>query len=378
MAAKRAYLPETPEELTAEWLSTVLGGDITAVKQTPLGDGQGFMGDILRLDLETNNSTLPRAIVAKLPKKSNRVMGELLGVYEREIMFFREFGDKVPIHIPDLYFSEFDRDKGSENQEEILRAVDKLPTFLNKVISVVGTAIAAAKKRRYMLLIEFFGDMRPGDQLAGLDVAECEQVLRAIAPMHRQYWRSPELQEHFWLLALDVDARIRHGMFLQHAQRYAQIMGPQVSAQLDWMREHGEALMRAFVEEAPPTLLHCDLRLDNVVFDGDDCAFIDFQLVRRGPAAYDVAYFLSSALREEATAEQEMELLKRYHAALNVADYSFDALLRDYQRAVLIVLAGLSSTDDVDFANERGANMMAAWLRRLQARAASVDPSSLL
>ena len=136
--------------------------------------------------------------------------------------------------------------------------------------------------------------------------------------------------------------------------------------------------MRSFVEEAPSTLLHCDLRLDNVVFDGDDCAFIDFQLVRRGPAAYDVAYFLSSALREDATAEQEMELLERYHAALNVADYPFEALRRDYQRAVLIVLAGLSSTDDVDFANERGADMMAAWLRRLQRRAASVDPGTLL
>lgn len=378
MAAKREYLPETPEELTADWLSAALGGEVAAVAQSSLGDGQGFMGDILRLDLESNDPAVPRSLVAKLPKKANRVMGELLGVYEREIMFFREFGDKVPIHIPQMYYSEFDRDKGSENQEEILRSLDKLPRFLNKVISVVGTAIAAAKKRRYMLLIEFFGDMRPGDQLAGLEVAECQQVLSAIAPLHRQFWQSTELEDHFWLLALDVDARIRHGMFLQHADHYAATMGPQVASQLTWMREHGEALMHQFVQDAPVTLLHCDLRLDNVVFDGNDCAFIDFQLVRRGPAAYDVAYFLSSALHEDASVAEEQALLEHYHAALNLADYPFDVFKRDYQRAVLIVLAGLAGSAAIDFSNERGANMMAAWLRRLASRAVNIDPERLI
>jgi len=377
MAGKRPNLPETPEELTAEWLSTALGGKVQAVEQTPLGDGQGFMGDILRMDLQSADPAVPGSIVAKLPKKSNRVMGELLGVYEREIMFFREFGEHVPIHIPKVYFSEFDRDKGSENQEEILRAVDKLPKFLNKVISVVGMAIAAAKKRRYLLLIEFFGDMQPGDQLAGLSAAQCEQVLRAIAPLHRQYWQSEDLRNHFWLLPMDVDARIRHGMFMQNVEQYAQAMGPEVASHLSWLRDNGEALMHRFTEQAPTTLLHCDLRLDNVVFDGDSCAFIDFQLVRRGPAAYDVAYFLSSALREEYGEEDEARLLQVYHQALDVPDYSYTDFERDYQRALLLVLGSLSSTGDIDFSNERGASMMAAWLQRLKTRAARVDPANL-
>lgn len=377
MAAKRPYLPETPEELTASWLSSALGGEIRAVVQTPLGDGQGFMGDILRLDLEAEDTAIPRALVAKLPKKANRVMGELLGLYEREIMFFREFGERVPIHVPRLYYSEFDRDKGSEKQEEILRAVDRLPRVFSKVISGLGTAIAAAKKRRYLLLIEYFGDMRPGDQLAGLSVPECRQVLGAIAPLHRRYWQSPELDNHFWLLAMDVDARIRHGMFLQHAEQYETVLDSELAPQLRWLREHGEGLVRQLVQQAPVTLLHCDLRLDNVVFDGEDCAFIDFQLVRRGPAAYDVAYFLSSALREDATASEEQALLEHYHRALAVPDYAFETFQRDYERAVLTVLAGLASASDIDFANDRGARMMAAWLRRLQRRAVSIDPTRL-
>ncbi|MBT7335488.1 MAG: phosphotransferase [Gammaproteobacteria bacterium] len=378
MASRQIFLPETPEAVSREWLSDVLGGEIIAVSQTPLGDGQGFMGDILLLDIVSEDPAIPSRVVAKLPKKANRVMGELLGVYEREIMFFRAFGEHLPVRIPRIYYSEFDRDKGSEKQAEILRALDKLPGFMNKVISALGTIIAAAKKRRYVLLIEFFGDMQPGDQLAGLDVARCQQVLRGIAPMHRQYWGSTELDDHFWLLEMDIDARIRHGMFLQHAQRYAQAMGPEVVPHLNWMREHGEALMRAFVADTPATLLHCDLRVDNVVFNGEACAFIDFQLVRKGPAVYDVAYFISSALPAEASDEEEEQVLRTYHSALGVADYDYAVFKRDYQRALLLILAGLSGATDVDLANDRGAEMMQAWMNRLKARVRSIDLTSIL
>jgi len=378
VATERAALPETPQEITAAWLSSVLGAEVQAVSQTPLGDGQGFMGDILRLDLTTDDPGLPSALVAKLPKKANRVMGELLGVYEREIMFFRSFGGRLAIRIPQHFFSDFDRDKGSEKQAEILQAVDKLPRFFSKLIGWAGTAIAAAKKRRYLLLIEFFSDLQPGDQLLGLDAAGCRRVLAAIAPLHRQFWGSEELHQHFWLLPLDVDARIRQGMFRQHASAYAQRLGPALNGHIDWLLKHGETLMRRFTAEAPMTLLHGDLRLDNVIFDGDDCAFIDFQLVRRGPAAYDVAYFISSALQADADADAEEALLRDYHTRLGDADYAFDRFRRDYHRALMIVLAGLASTGEVDFANERGAAMMAAWLERLKARVLLVDPQHLL
>jgi Ser/Thr protein kinase RdoA (MazF antagonist) len=377
MADKRGYLPETPQEITADWLGSALGATVSNVEQQPLGDGKGFMGDVLRLDIDTDDSRLPRSLVAKLPKKANRVFGELLGVYEREIMFFREFGESLPIRAPKLWFSEFDRDKGSEKQEDILRSLDRMPKFLGSAIGVIGTFIAARKKRRYMLLIEFFQDMQPGDQLAGLEPARCAQVLRSIAPLHQKYWQAPQLDGHFWLLPLDIDARIRHGMFLQHLDRYGTVLGERVASHLAWLRDHGEALMRTFFADAPVTLLHCDLRLDNVVFGGDECGFIDFQLVRKGPAAYDVAYFMTSAMREDASADEEETALRAYHEALAVPQYTYEEFKRDYQRALMVVLAGLAGADDVEFGNERGENMMAAWMRRLTARAANVNPADL-
>lgn len=376
--ANREFLPETPVEITADWLSTVLGGKVSSSQYRELGAGQGFMGDVLRVDIESADPDLPAQLVAKLPKKENRVFGELLGVYEREIMFFREFAEDLPIRAPRMYFSEFDRDKGSEKQGEILRSLDNVPLFLNGVIGFVGALIAGAKKRRYMLLIEYFGDMAPGDQLAGLDAEACAQVLRSIAPLHREFWLSEKLQGHFWLLELDIDARMRQGLFNKHAKRYAKVMGPKVADHLVWLKEHGEQLLRRLVADAPTTLLHCDLRLDNVIFDGDECAFIDFQLVRHGPAAYDVAYFMSSALHEDASAADVDVALRAYHDELAVPDYDFATFKRDYERALMVVLCGLASADDVEFGNERGETMMAAWLRRLVARVAAVDPENLL
>ena len=378
MAERVEYLPETPEELTAEWLSQVLGGEVTQVNQTVLGDGIGFMGDVLLLQIDSPDPNVPAKVVAKLPKKANRVMGELLGVYEREIMFFREVGGRVPLRIPKTYYSEFDRDAGSEKQGEILAQVDKLPLFLNKAISVVGNFIAAQKKRRYMLLIEYMDDFQPGDQLAGLDAADCSLVLREVAALHAHFWNSDAIDGYFWLLDVDVDARIRHGMFAQHVDVFEQSIGHTVKPHLDWLRENGVHLLHNFAAHAPKTLLHHDLRLDNVLFSGEHCAFIDWQLVRAGPAAFDVAYFITSALHEDASDADVDRLLQDYHQALNVAEYSFAQLKDDYHRGLMLVLSNLSSVDDVELGDGRGAQMMQAWFRRLAARCQSVDLNCLL
>ena len=383
-SAKEVYLPETPEELTAEWLSSALGHSVSEVQQTDLGDGQGFMGDVLRLELQ-GDASLPSSVVAKLPKKANRVMGELLGVYEREIMFFRDFAPEVPVRIPKVYFSEFDRDAGSEKQGEILRAIDKMPLFLSRPINYLGRKVAAAKQRRYMLLIEFLDGMRPGDQLAGLDETGCALVMRNIAQLHRHYWgdfapaADQSSGQHFWLLPLDIDARLRHGMFKTNFAQYAAQAPQHVVAHLEWLKLQGETLSRRFTMETPNTLLHCDLRLDNVVFADTECAFIDWQLVRTGPGVYDVAYFLSSALDETAGQDVVNNLLLTYFDALGTQPgYDFSRMRKDYERALLIVLANLSGAGEVDLSNERGAAMMSAWMRRLWARLDGVDPNRLL
>lgn len=262
--------------------------------------------------------------------------------------------------------------------EKILRFLDRMPRFLVGAIAAAGARIAAGKQRRYVLLIEDLAPMQPADQLAGLDGEGCKRVLESIAPMHRHFWGGERLRGHFWLLPQDVDARLRHGRFRQNRERFAATLDAGLGSTLEWLDPNGEALVRRFVAEAPETLAHCDLRLDNVMFGDEGCAFIDWQLLRRAPAALDVAYFMSGALHEACGADVERDVLGHYHRALGIGDYDFATFERDYRRAMLMHLAMLASADEVDLGNDRGGAMMQAWMRRLTARVRDIDPVAVM
>jgi hypothetical protein len=373
-----AEIPELPEQLTAQWLSNALGWSISAVDQKVLGKGQGFLGDIIRLHLTTDARDAPASVIAKLPKKANRAIGEMLGVYEREILFFQELSAQVPARTPHVYFSHFDRDAGSEKQKQILRAFDRMPGFLTPLIGTLGAKVAAGKKRKYLIIMEDLGDLEVGDQLAGASVEQCAQVLEHIASTHRLFWNSSQLADKFWLLPMDIDSRMRHGMLKKSLPAFRSIAAPEMQPYLDWLEAHGVTLMKSFARDAPQTLVHCDLRLDNVCFGTEGCAYLDWQLTRAGPAAYDIAYFLGGALAPETTASQERELVREYHRKLDVTDYSFESFWRDYQRGLMLTVSSLSPTEDIEIDLGRGQAMMSRWLERLTARLQHVEVSGLV
>ncbi len=377
-AETRPEIPEHPEQITAEWLSGALGVPIQGVERQILGEGQGFLGDIVRLHLDTDAEGLPPSVVAKIPKLANRPIGELLGVYEREARFFDDFGANVPARIPRIYYSDCDPDDDSPDPKEILEKVDALPGFTHGFVAWLGKRISGNKNRRHVLIMEDLKSFEVGDQLAGASVERCRRVLEAFAAIHRRFWGCDSLDESFWLVPLALDARIRAGVFRKSAKALREVAPPGLEPYVEKLRSLGGELVRRLASEAPRTLIHCDLRLDNVCFDGDDIAFLDWQLVRSGPAAYDVAYFLGGALEPEVSAEAEQRLLRIYHDALGVDDYAFDRFQRDYQRGLLASLAALAPTSDVAIDEGRGQELMHRWRLRLKARLDHVDLNALV
>jgi hypothetical protein len=371
-------IPEMPEELTSDWLSGALGWPISAVERQVLGKGQGFLGDIVRLHLTSGDPDTPASVIAKLPKKANRATGEMLGVYEREIMFFKDLAKQVPARTPQILYSYFDRDAGSEKQKQILKFLDGMPRFMIPLIATMGARVAAGKNRKYLLIMEDLGNMEMGDQLIGASIEQCAQVLEHIASTHRSFWNSSKLEEQFWLLPMDIDTRMRHGMLKKSLPSFREIATQNLQPHLDWLEAHGAALMKSFTRDAPKTLVHCDLRLDNVCFDADGCVYLDWQLTRSGPAAYDIAYFLGGALPPETTSSQERELVRDYHCELDVTDYPFDDFWRDYQRGLMLTLTSLAPTEDVEIDEGRGQDMMDLWRERLAARLQHVELGTLL
>ena len=385
-------IPERLDDLTPEWLTAALrqtgelapAGEVTSVEREIVGEGEGFLGDIARLTLGYEGGEGPATVIAKLPKLANRAMGELLGAYERESCFYDELARDLPLATPRMYYGDFDRDVASERQEAALKLADRTPRFLAGRMTQFGKWVSGRKKRRYILLLEDIGDAEPGDQLTGVSPERCATVLAAVARMHAKFWSSPAVENRFWLIPLSIDARIRNGLFQDSQpvflEQFGHLVDDGFARALSWAAEHGVEAVQTLQRNAPVTLAHCDLRLDNVAFrDGDPIVF-DWQLVRRGPAAYDVAYFLSGA-SPDLTREDEGELLRGYLAALEelgVRGYSFEAFERDYHLGLLTAMQTLTATDQMDMGDGRGIALMEAWYRRLGARVAGIDLGGLL
>jgi thiamine kinase-like enzyme len=167
---------------------------------------------------------------------------------------------------------------------------------------------------------------------------------------------------------------MRHSMFKGSRSAFSDVFGVELEERLaPYLRplpDQGLDMLRR-LNQAPTTLLHCDLRLDNLFFRDDEVIFIDWQLVRRGPAVYDVAYFLSSALDQDAGRTVVEGLLEAYMEELRaggVDGYTMDDLLRDYRLALQVVLMTLSTVDQVDLGDGRGIDLMRGWISRLHGR----------
>ena len=311
-------------------------------------------------------------MIAKLPKLANRAMGELLGAYERENMFYTDMAASLPLATPRMYYGDFDRDKASEKQEQILRAANRMPRWLNNSMMGLAGRIAAGKKRRYILLLEDI-QAEPGDQLKGASVERTASVVESIAKAHAMFWNQ-SLTDRFWLLPLNIDSRMRHGMYKNSQPSFREVFASEITAGLghfaDVVVDRGAAMLDELCT-APPTLVHCDLRLDNVFFRDEEVVIFDWQLVRRGPAAYDIAYLLSGALGVDTTTRDIEALLSTYHRALGrggVGDYDFQRFKRDFTLGLHTVLLSLASIYQVDLGDGRGVELIRGWIQRLHAR----------
>jgi thiamine kinase-like enzyme len=314
----------------------------------------------------------------------------MIGVYEREILFYQETAPDLPTRTPEIYYGALDRDASSEKQGEILSVLDKLPLWMNKSISGLGLWVAGRKQRRYLLLMEDLSDIAVGDQIKGASLADTEAVIRTIAHTHAQYWKSSKLEDRFWLVSLGISARMRHGMFRnslgEFRERFSHLFAQGLDRPIDWLIDNGTDLTRALVADAPETLVHGDLRLDNVFFSSDSAeepVIIDWQLVQRGPGIYDVGYLISGAVDPATTRAEVTGLLEAYRDALaehGVTDYPFEALERDYQRSMLAILQTLSTTGQLEMGegDDRGVTLIDLWIERLFARVKQIDPATLL
>ena len=340
-------MPVQAADLTTTWLSEVLGARVDAFALDDIGTGAGIFGEIVRVRLQGDPS-LPPTLVAKFPTTdpNNRPTGDALGIYEREVRFFRDIAPTTGLRLPRAYVAEFDAAAGA-----------------------------------YVLLLEDLSRFEMGDQVEGISVARAERVIDGLVGLHADWWERPELFALAWLPSsadpvylAAVPAIYAAGLPVLERD-WAERVGPAAISLARELAPAFEDVVRR-TGRGPSTFLHTDTRLDNFFFDGDDPIFIDFQLAVRGRGPADVAYLIGSSMNEPDQVHWE-RLLRRYHDGLlarGVTAYPWEQCLRDYRESVLYyVCSPMSLIGTFDSGNERGARMTERFVMRFMHHAVGCD-----
>jgi hypothetical protein len=215
------------------------------------------------------------------------VITELAGITKAEVRFYRDLAEEMPVRVP-----------------KMTRARHRPWTFELVIEDLVSAGCTL---------------LRPG---AALDLDRTRQVLEILARLHGTFWEDPRLDTSLrWL----TDLRRRE------VRLGNQLAGPLMSLGLvkagplvppavrDGARRYAEERARVMTRlaEGPRTLVHHDCHPGNLFFTADgEPGLLDWQLVRTGSWASDVAYLLATALSAPDRRTHGRSLIKHYLAAL--------------------------------------------------------------
>ena len=352
--------PRQVTEITPSWLTAVLrdGGAIGAASITdvaiePIGRGVGFLGQLarLRLTYDKPETGAPASLIGKFPTldPGGRQICQMFQFYEREVRFYRELAPRVPIRVPRCYGSVMD-----------VPADD------------------------YLLLLEDLGALPMGDDATGCTAAEAEHAIRAIARVHAAWWERPGLAALEWVPMGNAPVhQIAEPAYQQSLEPFLALFGDHLSARMratsEKMQTHVVDLLNT-LSVPPLTLAHGDYRLDNLFFDRDDVAAIDWQIAFRGRGVFDVAYFLSGCLAPDVRRTEEARLVRLWHEiASSRSGESFEQAFLDYRRAVLYChVYTVIATGSLNPSNERGMAVFRAWLERRSTAIEDLDAAELM
>jgi hypothetical protein len=317
-------LPEVVTDIDCEWLTGALraGGvlrdaRVRELQATLIGEGAGLTGQLARLEVAYDESSpeLPSTLIIKGPTLSAdlRAFFFMAGIYAVEAGFYRDLASRTPLRTPRCYFSEIDPAGG-----------------------------------RFILLLEDLAPARPGDQLKGASLDEAELAVTNLARLHAAFWGDSGLTSLPWLRAHDHAERLG---FLQGAfpATYKLALAKAEGLAGRALREVCDMLLPNIGGLAkigngqPPTLLHGDFRLDNLMFGRGPAGFaaVDWQLTTRGPGPSDLAYFLTGSLRPADRRAWESRLMRLYCDELAAAGVSLaiEECERQIRAAFLLQMA---------------------------------------
>ncbi|MET0701506.1 MAG: phosphotransferase [Mycobacterium sp.] len=285
---------EKPADVTAEWLTAVLGATVSDFAVERIGTGQ--MSECYRLTLTyapEAPQNAPASVVLKVAAgdQTSRQTGLALGLYEREVRFY----------------------------------TDIAPRLAADATGPVAACHHAAFDPATGVFDLVLGDAAPavvGDEIRGATIEQATLAVHELGVLHAQLLGDESLADSEWLnREAPITADLIAMLYAGFSDRYAESLTPE-------QRTVCESLVAAFdgylaaegADDRLRGLVHGDYRLDNMLFGqaGADrpLTVVDWQTATWGPALTDLAYFLGCALPVSVRREHHDALLRTYHDAL--------------------------------------------------------------
>ena len=302
-------------------------------------------------------SEAPASLIVKLPPRgeSDLETARRLNLFEIENRFYAELAPQAGVRVPLCFYNDMNRPADE-----------------------------------HVLLLEDITGSVAGDDVVGCSPERASMVVLQLAGLHAEGWESQHLHGLTWMKSWDdpAEATLIQELYV-NSWGEVEKFGFEIP---DAVREIGRRLgpQSAAIHRAlsarPCTIVHGDVRLDNLLFgetaQAPPLTIIDWQIVGRLRGPYDIATFLVSSLEPDLRRETEISLLEAYHAALcerGVARYDFERCFDDYRRAMLswfsrVIFVGAS----YDLGNERGHALIQGLLDRVAAALLDLDCDDLL
>jgi thiamine kinase-like enzyme len=310
-------IPATKGELTSEWFSSILGQTgnnyVKSIDLLPLGESDSVSGDIYRARLTYLNKAPdnPESVVIKLPRPRSLRTPLLLDAYRNEVWFYRTLAQNVGVPVPRHIYSDIDPETCD-----------------------------------YVLVIEDFPDSTNVRNETGATTEQAYKLLDYMAKLHAKHWSDPTLLEHKWLYSVDehrIDTMASEitkclPLFLS---RFSQYIQPEEMEILKALQVSYKSTVKPLWFGAPQTLVHNDFAMKNIlIIDGGlQFVLVDWANVGRGPGVRDLSFFVETSVKPGMRSELEDSFLRYYWGRLRregVSGYSFDHMMEDYRRSVII------------------------------------------
>lgn len=286
VVGRRLGLPRTIDDIDATVLSKVMGTTVRSVRV--LGSDAGTSS---RARLVLTGADVPDSVFVKIAAKAaaTRLMGELGRLGATEVRFYTRLAPQV-IGVPYAYGAAFDAWTG-----------------------------------RYLLVLE---DLPADacefpDTLHPLSPDQAGLIVELLAELHATFWeRLPRAGRGplGWLYtpSSDVTSLLTGSLMNASIKRLAE----RTTIPVDngrFIADNYRAAA-ALIDTPPHTVMHGDAHPGNMYFYGGKAGLLDWQAVRRGHPARELAYTLITSLTPEDRRATQRDLLDHYRHALAAAD----------------------------------------------------------